>query len=193
MGARTGWRSFHWFPVPERCCTPQNAAFPHSQHQHPDTHSPPLRSAGRFGGFRTAWPHMSVHAPAPVVSFEPRPGGEIGRRTGLKIPGPGRDVRVQVPSWLILRQNPTKAGNHPSWNPATIQTCSRDEFRPGDSKSLAPSAICAESLCGSQETTNRPPGTTVTTRILLKNYRVRCGKKTGGSEQPTGGVACDMF
>ena len=30
-----------------------------------------------------------------------RPGGEIGRRTGLKIPGLGRGVRVRPPSWLV--------------------------------------------------------------------------------------------
>ncbi len=33
------------------------------------------------------------------------PGGEIGRRTGLKIPGPQRGVRVRFPSWLMNMYN----------------------------------------------------------------------------------------
>lgn len=45
-----------------------------------------------------------------------RPGGEIGRRTGLKIPGLGRDVRVRPPSWLVKTRSWTNSDMNCTWN-----------------------------------------------------------------------------
>ncbi len=60
------------------------------------------------------------------------PGGETGRRTGLKIPGPQRVVRVRPPSWLI--ENTSKTIDRIEFAPIGRQFWKSSERRQNCSK-----------------------------------------------------------